>query len=151
MIVKRKSFAKLASILCIILVLSILAPTALATNYEQPGLYSGQMRYTRISVFALDLTISASGKAYCYSSAESTYSTDTVDLTMELQRFNGYTWDTEKSWNSSGFIVASLGKDWYVASGYYYRVYTTARVYSSSGVLLETVPETSMKTESSKC
>ena len=141
--VKRKTINHVTRILSIVILMSILVPTAFATNYNQPGSSTGQMRYKRISVFAIELTISTSGKASCYSWAESAYSTDTIDLTMELQRYIGGTWDTVKSWNGSGTAIAYLNKDWYITSGYNYRVLATAKVYNSSGVLQETVPEPS--------
>ena len=78
---------------------------------------------------------------------EVTKSTDTVDLTMELQRSRDDTsWDTVKTWDTSGSGTIYLDKDWYVTSGYSYRVHVTAEVYSSNGTLVETAPTDSLTT-----
>lgn len=104
-----------------------------------------QPRYTRIAAFDVRLTISSSGYAECFSRVKSATSTDTIDLTMELQRStDGESWDTIKSWDTSDSGAAHLDKGWYVSSGYSYRVHAIAEVNTSSGTLAETAPADSL-------
>jgi len=129
-----------ATVLSLILMLSILAPTALATEERNEG-YGG--RFLRISIFCIDLSIATSGLSSSYSDIVLTYSSDKAELIMDLQQLKSGVWTTIKSWNTSGSGTVYLDKDWYVVSGYSYRVYTTAKVYNSSGTLLETAYATS--------
>ena len=54
---------------------------------------------------------------------------------MELQQKNG-TWQTIKTWSKSGRSV-SLNESYRVSNKYNYRVAATAKVYNSSGSLVE--------------
>lgn len=117
---------KMVMVLCLLLMLSVIAPTGYA-----------EARYTRISTFVADLTISSSGLASCYSNVKSSVSTDKIELTMNLQQYSGGAWKTIKSWDTSGTGTVSLSKTWYVSSGYSYRVQAIAYVYDSSGTLQE--------------
>ncbi len=91
------------------------------------------------------LNISSSGRADCYSQVVLDNTSDTAELTMELQRSNGgNSWRTIKTWSTSGSDTVTLDKDWYVTSGYTYRVHITVDVYTSSGSFAETESEDSM-------
>ena len=56
-------------------------------------------------------------------------------VVMELQQKNG-TWKPIKRWSKSGGYV-SMNESYRVSSKYYYRVAVTAKVYNSSGSLVE--------------
>jgi len=138
--VNRVKKRGLATALCILLLFSMFAPTASAAAEREK---ITQSRYSRIAIFSIDLYINISGLSYPYSNIKLSYDTDTANLTMELQQLNGGKWTTIKSWDTSGSGTVYLDKTWYVSPGYSYRVYTTAKVYNSSGILLETAFATS--------
>jgi hypothetical protein len=103
-----------------------------------------QSRYARLSEFRGKLSISTSGLADCYGRADLLYITDSVVLTMDLQRStNGVTWTSYKTWSTSGSSSVELEKYCCVTSGYYYQVAATAKVYDSAGSLTETSSTTS--------
>ena len=81
-----------------------------------------------------DLAISSNGYANCSGSA---YVANGYNATvvMELQQKNG-TWKPIKRWSKSGGYV-SMNESYRVSSKYYYRVAVTAKVYNSSGSLVE--------------
>lgn len=128
--------------LCLLLLVSPLIPTAAATMQDE-GI---QLHYTRIWGIDVGLNISLSGRADCYSQVVLDDTSDTAELTMELQRSNGgNSWRTIKTWSTSGSDTVTLDKDWYVTAGYTYRVYATVNVYTASGNLAETESEDSLK------
>ena len=127
--------------LCLLVLVSPLIPNAAAAMWDE-GI---QPHYTRILGIDVGLDISSSGRADCYSQVVLDNTSDTADLTMELQRSNGgNSWRTIKTWSTSGSDTVTLDKDWYVTSGYTYRVHITVDVYTSSGSFAETESEDSM-------
>ncbi|MEN6327567.1 MAG: hypothetical protein ABFD18_15355 [Syntrophomonas sp.] len=65
-------------------------------------------------------------------------SSHTTRLTVGLQKSTGSGWSTIKSWSASatGISIAAVEENYYVVYGTY-RVCATARIYNSSGTLLE--------------
>ena len=92
-------------------------------------------RYAYIRDTEADLEITG-GLANCSASVSAPTSSYDVELTVELQQ-NRSGWDTIKTWTDAGTRYASAGGNWYVASGYDYRVKATATVYNSSGREIE--------------
>ena len=126
---------------CFMLMFLLLMSTAFASNPVQP-------RYTQVRSFQVNLSISDGGCAQCIGQVELRKSTYEADLTVELQRSsNGRTWSTVKDWNISDTGVVSLDKEWYVTSGYKYRVYATVEVSAPDGTVVETVPAYSPTSE----
>ena len=80
-------------------------------------------------------TVSASGMA------SSTSSADTVELIVDLQRYEDGNWNTIKSWSDKQNIqYASVYEKYAVAKGYSYRLYLTVKAYKGSK-LLETATD----------
>lgn len=129
----KKTSKKLTRVLGIVVAFCMLVSVASAAV---------QPRYQSICTFTANIDISSSGRATCYGKVMTWDTTDVVDLTLELQRttYNG-TWTTIKTWTNSGSSVVSVDKDWYVASGYYYRVAVTAELSTSDGEFIEGVTE----------
>lgn len=127
----------LTLLLSLVLVFGVLAPVA----YAAPAVRAVQPRYIRIGSFDTAFNINSNGKATCYASVESWYDTDTVDLTMELQRLEDGTWTTIKTWTGSGTHFTTLDKIWYVLTSYEHRIKVTAKIYNAAGVLLESQTE----------
>ena len=138
----KKTSKCFTRILTVVLALCMLTFTFSTVSAATPTV---QPRYQRICYFSTSLTISSSGRATCYGSVTPWDTTDIVDLTAELQRApQGGTWTTIKTWTNSGSVSVSVDKDWYVASGYYYRVRVTADIYTADGTFVEGVTEYSL-------
>lgn len=133
----------IAIALTFVLALGLIAPTAYAATSEDTFLVgeeviSIQPWYTNITTLSVSLNISSSGYSTCYGKVNLVNSTDTSNLSIELQQKSGSTWSTIKTWDTTGSNTFSLEKNWYVSSGYTYRILVTAKVYNSSGTLQET-------------
>lgn len=97
-----------------------------------------QPYYVGTSGIGCSLSIS-SGKATCKGYVY-LYSGYTSSLTLNLQKYSDGSWKTLKTWTGSG---NSIEKPYYVSSGYQYRVTFTAKVYNSSGTLVDNITRTS--------
>lgn len=107
--------------------------------YAMDNTDSIQPYYVGTSGAGCSLSIS-SGKANCKGYVY-LYSGYTSSLTLKLQKSsNGTSWSTLQTWTSSG---SSIEKPYYVSSGYKYRVTLTAKVYNSSGTLVDNITRTS--------
>ena len=61
-----------------------------------------------------------------------------ADVSLILQKSKDQTnWSEEKTWTSNGSYAVSIDKDYFVVSGYYYRVKLSGTVYDSSGAYVE--------------
>ena len=94
-------------------------------------------RYVDIMRLTASIGISSSGKATCYSFAETATSSYVVYLSVSLQRYVNGGWSTVKNWSTNGTGEAILNQSRYVTSGYYYRTAATATVYTSGGSYVE--------------
>ena len=129
---------KISCIALVVLTILVCSAQVFAAHSEFRWPISPQ--FTHISDIITRLSISAWGEANCIGSVTLYSSSDTVVLTMELQRQDGNGWSTVKFWTSSGSGLPGVYMDNYhwVVRGTY-RVRCTARAYSASGSLLEEV------------
>ncbi len=95
-------------------------------------------QFTHIWVLTPGLEINSSGKATCIGDVTIYDDTFTIVLTVELQKLGNNNWDTIKTWTKSGIgkSGALIVESYYVAKGTY-RVSANAKVYNTSGTLLE--------------
>ena len=127
---------KLIRLFTLLVALCLIVPSASATATNEKMV---QPRYTNITQFYADLELTSGWRADCYAYVKLANSTDSANLTMELQRSsNGSSWSTIKAWTTSGRGTVTLDKSYYVTSGYSYRVVATVEVYTSAGTLAET-------------
>lgn len=70
-------------------------------------------------------------------------STTKITATNTLQRYSGGSWVDVRAWSGSGTYYCAFEGTATVTSGQLYRVVTNAKLYSSSGSLLETASATS--------
>lgn len=96
-------------------------------------------RFIGISLISADLSINSLGRTTCSGSVTPSSDSYTTVLTVKLQKQNGSSWSTIKSWSdtNTGIEGVIIEKHYYVTSGTY-RVCSTAKIYNSSGTLLET-------------
>ncbi|RAV02654.1 hypothetical protein [Paenibacillus sp. YN15] len=103
--------------------------------------------YDYISFVGATISIDSGGRS---TSTGYVFYTDNYDsmLTVELQRSDGTGWSTVKSWSDSfsGSGYKLIEEDYYVFSGYTYRVVTTAAI-KSGNVILEIASSTSSSVE----
>ena len=84
----------------------------------------------------------------CAADTSSSYGT-TAYIKMELKYYKDGKWQVYETWEDSGNRLAAVGERIRVTPGYTYRVFTTHKVYSSSGALLETFTDKSSNTVAS--
>lgn len=132
----KKRFFVLSVVL--LLVVSVLAGPAGAVSANGQGI---QPYYVNLAKLLPDIDISG-GTATCECTARSNTSSDSIYLSMSLQRYSNGSWTNVKSWATTGGGSASLYKTTDVSSGYYYRVKASATVYSADGTLVETANKT---------
>lgn len=122
-------------ILCLILSLTLLmlaATPVLAAENEN----TVTPRYTYIGRIYSGLTINSLGLSACNANGYSPTAAS-VKLTCRLQRYNGSSWATVKTWTATGTDYAAVSKNYAVAKGYTYRLNASFSVYNASGTLLE--------------
>lgn len=115
------------STISILLLLGVLMANLAPAQATQIG-----PMYIGISQLASTLSISSSGGASC-NGRVAVLNGYKADLTVELKQDGA----TIKTWTSSGSGTVSAGGTYYVASGHSYYVTATAKVYNSSGTLVE--------------
>ena len=132
---------KVLSLLLCLLVLSVTYSPATQAAQMPPVVapqdYSPQ--FTHISIIVPNFSIGSLGRAVCAGIGRLYTSSQTVEVTVALQRLDGDTWKEVKSWTESapGIPGVNMERIHYVTSGTY-RVCVTVKAYSASGTLLET-------------
>ena len=133
----RTKTNRLSKLLAVILCLSMAVLPAAAAHESEAAELEPSPRYTGLSTAYVDLTISSSGRSTSTGEVN-TRSGYTADVTMELQQKDGSRWEEVRTWTDVGADVY-LEKDWYVASGYEYRVELSIEVSNSSGRVVDDV------------
>jgi len=135
---------KIRSILAMALALCLLGGTAgqaCATGIVE-GVDTTQieLRYAHIMGTTATINInSSSGKITSSMTAVSSVTSDTLRVTMSLQKLENGDWEDVKTWNASSQHSISYSKPYYVYERGTYRVYVVIEVYNSSNNLVESV------------
>lgn len=124
----------LTLIVSVIMLISILAFPANAA----PGDTGISPCAIHLSDYRAKLSIS-SGTATYSANAESCFLSDTITVTVALQRLVNGSWEFVSNCTSSGTGSASASRSQSVTSGYSYRAYATIFVQTSSGQYVEQV------------
>lgn len=127
---KKRSLIRVISLL---LVFGMLLSTASAAS-------QAQSRYAKIHILSSELLdINWLGKATCAGYVSLLDETCIIDLFVELQRSEDGVnwWTTIKTWSATGYEDVIIEKTHYVASGYYYRVVTSAVIYDANESFIE--------------
>lgn len=142
---KKSVLDRVISVAILVGIMLSLTCTAFAVSANDEGV-GVVPRYALIRSFyaTLDVDSSSNGKATCSAGADVTNSFK-ISIVAELQRKSGGKWQTLESWSNSGIysVYVSNGGEYYVTSGYSYRVNATAYVYDSAGKLVESVEKQS--------
>lgn len=131
---------RVASLALCALMLTLCSPAIHAdasTSVDLPGLIAPL--FTNISSLIPELSIDSSGRAVSFGRVKLYSSSQTVELTVALQKSTTSGWAEVIAWSDTGagFPGVSLERSHYVTRGTY-RVCVTAKVYSEAGALLET-------------
>ncbi len=135
-------FKKYISLLCVLLLVSMLSSLAFAVEPESPvDDPLDPSPYTYIATINICFDISSSGLTDDYCQVYIPDTSCSCWLDMYLQRWNSNTeeWETVKSWSKYGVETITLEKEWYVAHGYVYRLKCIVSVYDSNNMLGEAV------------
>ena len=125
----KKKIAKLGVILLAVIMLLSTTPVSAANPEISP------LRYDNVSRMLVSLVISDKGLASCDGQINLRGG---ARVDMSLQKSKDQTsWTDEKTWTASGSYVVTIDKDYFVVSGYYYRVKLSGTVYDSSGAYVE--------------
>lgn len=127
----KKRITKLgAMLLAIVMLLSVVSVSAVNPEISL-------LRYDNVTRMLVSLTISDKGLASCYGEIVLRGGAS-ADMSLILQKSkNQTTWSDEKTWTTNGSYIVSIDKDYFVVSGYYYRVKLSGTVYDSSGAYVE--------------
>lgn len=127
-------------IVCLIVLLSLVP--CYANAEELNGVEQISPMFSNITIFQSKFNLSDNGKTTntVYLDARNV---DRVVVEAYLQQFKGGNWVAIKNWsNSKEGTTCSLSQDWYVASGYSYRLVTYGYVYQGTK-LVESTSDTS--------
>ena len=114
-------------IMCILIIPTYANKTENLIDVEEPIII--QPRFTNINVFSNYFDISSNGKASVtvYLNARNV---DKVKVVAYLQQYKNGSWSTIKSWSETRDGTSSgIGKNYYVVSGYSYRLKSYGYVY----------------------
>lgn len=93
--------------------------------------------WVSITEFTNSFDISSSGLAQFDTSLYARTNINKVVINASIQQYINGNWQTIKSWASTSYSNSGyLNQQWYVMSGYYYRLVSTGAVYQND-VLVE--------------
>ena len=103
-------------------------------------------RWSYFTTVVGDIDISSSGKATIIATVSANRSkVDQVKATCNLQRLEGSTWKTIKSWSEESKAgaphIVALEKTYYLVKGYSYRIQVHSKAYMD-GALKESITST---------
>lgn len=128
----KKRITKLSAMLLAAVMLLSVVPVSAVNPEISP------LRYDNVSRMFVSLSISDKGLSSCYGEIVLRGGAS-ADMSLILQKSkNQVSWSDEKTWTTDGSYVVLIDKDYYVVSGYYYRVKLSGTVYNSSGAYSET-------------
>ena len=138
---KKKFLGKI--IASIVAVLIGISDISVAVAAEQKNSIDAGKASASISPFFMAITVcennlilNSGGRLTCEGKTEVQYGY-IAGLTIELQQYDEQ-WNTIKTWDASDSLFVSLSKDWYVMSGYQYRLKVTHTAMESDSTVIET-------------
>ena len=137
---KKKYLGKV--VVSVMVVLICLSGISVSAAEQKNAIDSGKVN-APISPYFLAITrcennliLNSGGRLTCEGKTEVQYGY-IAGLTIELQQYDEQ-WNTIKTWDASDSLFVSLSKDWYVMSGYQYRLKVTHTAMESDSTVIET-------------
>lgn len=94
-------------------------------------------RYSYVDILTSSLSINKNTGLTTCNATSSYHGGASQKLTCKLQRYDGSTWTTVKTWTKTSTMSVNIAQQYAVYSGYTYRLRTTCKVYNSAGTILE--------------
>lgn len=95
--------------------------------------------WVSITEFTNSFEISSSGLAQFDTSLYARSNINKVVINASIQQYINGSWQTIKSWASTSYSNSGyLNQQWYVMSGYYYRLVSTGAVYQNDVMVEQT-------------
>ena len=138
-----KRIFKTAVVIILVLALSCNYTSAFSVYVDTDEPPEIPEEYVHLKSVSANISISGGVANVASSGRVSSGSSDTVYVSVKLQRMANNTWTTLKTWSNSGTGHCIVSASWNVVSGYTYRNFTTVTVYTASGSYVETVYKTS--------
>lgn len=129
---------KKVMVLFLTLLILCLSPMQIfAMEINQPTNSEVGPLWVNITKFSNSFDITTNGLAQLDTSISARSNINKVVINSSIQQNINGSWQTIKSWTStSSSNSGSLAQNWYVVSGYYYRLVSTGAVYENN-VLVE--------------
>lgn len=131
----RKTVASIITILVCLSSISVFASEQITLPNSGQVISSVLPNFIAILGYDNDLILNTGGRLTCEGHTQVQYGY-IAGLTMELQQYDGQ-WNTIKTWSASDSTTVSLSKDWYVVSGYQYRLKLTYTAMDSDSTIIE--------------
>lgn len=134
---KKPTGKKLMAVLAAVAICCGLSNVAVFAAGPADAPDSGIVSPQNVAITATDnnLTLGWFGKLTCYGYTSVQYGYK-AEVVVELQQNNG-SWNTIKTWSSTGGTAAEVDEDYYVEGGYAYRLKLTHRAYDANWNQLE--------------
>jgi hypothetical protein len=137
---KKKYLGKV--VVSVMVVLICLSGISVSAAEQKNAIDSGKVNapispyFLAITRCGNSLVLNSGGRLTCEGKTEVQYGY-IAGLTIELQQYDEQ-WNTIKTWDASDSLFVSLSKDWYVMSGYQYRLKVTHTAMESDSTVIET-------------
>lgn len=118
------------------MVLSVLGSSLTVSAAVRPSV---QPNYDNAQNCTALLSISNNGLATCYGKIILSGAVSTEITATLYKSSNKVGWTSVKSWSRCGTLVQKIDQNYYVLSGYYYRLEVKADIYNSKNELIEEI------------
>jgi len=136
---KKVSGKIIASVIAVLMCLNgiSVASAVKLDNPTDPGKVNASVSPFFLAIVSYDnnLILNSGGRLTCEGRTEVQYGY-VAGLVIELQQYDGQ-WKTIKTWSASDSTIVSLNKDWYVVSGYQYRLKLTHTAMNGNSAVIE--------------
>ena len=121
--------AMILLLVCSLFVVSILSASATDADQAEPTVSNEGSRFVYIATFRGTFNIDSGGKATMSASVVAS-GVDSCKVTIYLQRYISGAWTVVNQWSETEAGTSCiLQKEWYVTSGYSYRMKAYGNVY----------------------
>lgn len=101
-------------------------------------------RYVEITSIDAVLSVDNFGKALIIASTRGSTNVSKIVLSVELMQYKNGRWNSLRYWKTTNNLsIASFVKEYFLESGYDYKLYVTAKVYDSRDKLIDSTTESS--------
>lgn len=130
---------KVAVLVLSVSLLCMFSMQSFAMETDQKTESAIQPCWVSITDYANSFNISTSGLAQLNTALYARSNINKVIITQSIQQYKNGSWQTVNSWTGTYYSNSGyLNKQWYVTSGYYYRMVSTGAVYQNNTLVEQT-------------